>query len=187
MAKDEKDSIEDRLFAIQDKTSEERGLVACFLALENLIIAIQTDAQEFIERAARERTDLRREIVKRGQHESGSKSFIPTSKRVLFLRNENDRPRLTWHVSWYSRRGTGARFSSLKSTKTGTPLRDILEGAHPDEIDLLTSHEMSVRAINKRWAGIAAIRRSIRMHTLTLLNARANAAQVDGTGAVGAA
>lgn len=170
-------TIEDRFFVIQDKTLEEQGLVQCFIAVDELISGIQSDASSFVALAKEDRSKLRKDIVERHRREHGLRSNVDTSKRVLFLRIENGRPRLTWHVAWFSKRGSGARFSSLKSTKTGTALRDVLEGAHPDEIGLLTSHEMAVRYINERWQHIARIRRSVRMCARVYLTSREKAAR----------
>ncbi|MGY0503968.1 hypothetical protein [Luteimonas sp. e5] len=165
-------SIEDRLRWIEDRTMEEDALIACFAAVEQLVVAIGTDAAEFSVVAKEQRSELRRAIVVRHMREHGMRSYVDTSRRVLFLRFECGRPRLTWHVAWFSRRGPRPRFSSVKSTKSGTALRDVLEGAHPDEMDLLTSHEMTVRDFNARWARIVALRRALRMCALATLNAR---------------
>ncbi len=177
MAKGEKDSIEDRLWMIQDKSLEEEALVECFKAVEKLIDAIQSEAISFNAFAQEMRTQERRGIVERHQRSQGLASRIATSKRVLFLRFENGRPRFTWHVVWYSERGPKPRFTSLKSNKSGTALRDVLEGAHPDEIDLLMQHEMTVRDFNARWSHIATIRRAVRMFALATIHAREKRAQ----------
>lgn len=170
-------TVADRLLAIQNKTLEEEALVQCFKAVEELVAAIQTEAVSFQLLARQDRSVLRKEIVARHQRQHGMAARIDTSKRALFLRMENGRPRFTWHVAWYSQRGSGARFSSLKLTESGTALRDLLDGAHPDEIELLTVHEMTVRDFNLRWEHIVRIRRSVRMCAQAHLNARKKAEQ----------
>lgn len=111
-----------------------------------------------LERMQTERSEERNNILRRHQAVHGTHRKVTTSRTVLTSRVRGAKSlELLWINIFYPRaHARGAkpppRYRALRLGKTGrVDLRRIAKGAHPDEVELLTQHEMEARYFRRLW------------------------------------
>lgn len=125
------------------------------IGVKKAIIATVKDA---LLRMQAERSEERDVIVRRHQASHGTHRKVATSRNVLTARVRGSKSlELLWTNIFYQRvapRDTNPPplFRSIRMGKTGrVDLRLVAKGAHHDEIELLTQHEMEARYFRRLW------------------------------------
>ncbi len=135
-----------------------KAILDAFDGITATRLAIAYEAGLFVQRAQDERKAQRQEIVARHQRIHGSNAKVETSYNVLMLPDRLDAFELIWREIWYQRwDGHGPkpkpRYNAIPcKAASGTDMRRVLKGAHPDEVELLTSHELEARRFRNLWA-----------------------------------
>lgn len=151
-------SWSDRLRPYSGSILFAKAILDAYEAITATRLALAYQAGVFVKRAQDERGVLRKEIVTRHQRIHGSNAKVETSYNVLLLPDRLDAFELVWRELWYPRwDGRGPkpkpRYNAIPCKATsGTDLRRVLKGAHPDEVELLTSHEFEARRFRGIWA-----------------------------------
>lgn len=112
----------------------------------------------FVDRCASERKERRAAIVSAN---SGS-GKIAFSYNVLTYFHHNGSFILSWaQIVYLKGAGKGQRVIRRLPSKNGvTHIQRITAKAHPDEVDLLKSHEYQARLMRKMWTSYLATRRA---------------------------
>lgn len=142
------------------KTPNDLAVDACLLTLEQLSVleqAIDTAAHAFVQRCRDERKD-RRAIIASQLREGGRPEYSPF---VLTYRLNRGYIELSWGELTYRRGSTKPFLKRVPMTSGGTHFTRILTGAHPDEADLIRSHEVQARAFRKLWSTYVQARREL--------------------------
>lgn len=168
----------ERLRRKEGRTAFEEAHIQMWSGLEDMAAALEQEALAFLEEANEERSRLRREIVRRHQAIHGLADRVETSNRALYINMDGESLKIGWSQVWYSNRGgKNTRFKHLPRTKNGTDIRLVLEGAHEDEVEMLTRHEHQSRRLKAKWQRVVALRKAVRGSTRILLR---EAGELDG-------
>lgn len=124
---------------------------------DHILLAIVQRAVNLMTRARRERSVARREITRRHKAINGAHAKVETSKRILYVRERLEGLELIWKAVIYPKvydprfkpKGWLRDVGAMR--KSGVDLRHVAKGAHPDEVALLTRHEMEAREIRGLW------------------------------------
>lgn len=164
-----------------------RAILDARKSYTDIQLAIAAEAEAFVERARKERSIERQAIVHRHQAIHGHRSKVETSRRILIIRNRIEGLELVWcvvrYIGWDGQSPKpDPRYFAIRLGKGGgTDLRQVTKGAHPDEIALLTSHELEARRLRAMWK--RATRFGIALRTLGL--AKLKALEFAGEGEAG--
>lgn len=111
---------------------------------------------EFTERARQERTERRANISR--TNPGVERSFSPN---VIAYRFHHGTVELGWTEIWYRPGDSTPRFRRLPMRRGVTNIASVVRRAHPDEVDLLRSHEEESRKYRSIWSDYLALRRQI--------------------------
>ena len=151
-------SWSDRLRPYSGSILFAKAILDAFEAITATRLALVYEAGVFVKRAQDERGVLRKEIVTRHQRVHGSNAKVETSYNVLLLPDRLGAFELVWRQLWYERwNGRGPKpkpkYNAIPcKAASGTDMRRVLKGAHPDEVELLMSHELEARRFRNLWA-----------------------------------
>lgn len=153
----------EQLSALHDLSPYEDSLIAMWQAQQQCALAIEGMAMDLKEVAKQERTELRQEILERARAINGPQATASTSKNILTCSARLGGLELFWAEIWYLGQDTKPRFNRIPNRNSGPDLRVLTNGAHPDEVAMITSHEMRAREIRFLWREHIGIKASIRV------------------------
>lgn len=119
--------------------------------------AIDTAAHAFVLRCKEERK-ARRARISSQLREVGRIDYSPF---VLTYRLNRGYIELSWSEVIYRRGSSKPLMKRVPMSEGGTHMSRIIVGAHPDEVDLIRSHEIQARAYRKLWSAFILARREL--------------------------
>lgn len=125
--------------------------------LAELEQAIDTAAHAFVLRCKEERKARRAKIASR-LREAGRIDYSPF---VLGYRLNRGYIELSWSEVIYRRGSAKPLMKRVPMSEGGTHMSRIIVRAHPDEVDLIRSHEIQARAYRKLWSSFVLARREL--------------------------
>ena len=152
----------EHLRGMPDPTPYEASLIAMWQAVQQQAMAIEGMAMEFKERAQGERKELRQEIIRRHKAINGERSTVQTSKLILSCTVRLEGLEVYWAEVWYMGNDPKPNYNRIPNRTAGPDIRLLLKGAHPDEIAMITSHEMEARKLREFWREYIDFKRGVR-------------------------
>lgn len=114
----------------------------------------------FIDRCIRERKERRTAILAANPGAGGKR--VKFSYNVLSYYHQKGSFVLCWaQLVYLKNAGAGGKVTRrIACAKGVTHLKRVTSGAHPDEVDLLISHEHQARVLRKMWTDYLVARRA---------------------------
>lgn len=141
-------------------TSMRAALAALDSSHVNIHIALEQMTRDFLERAKDERKARRTRIL--NENRNGPK--VRFSSNILVRHSTPTSVHLRWTGVWYPpltspTQKAQPRYNNIPSPRGNPDMRNVLKGAHPDEVDLLMEHEHHARALREAWKRLNTIRK----------------------------
>jgi len=121
-------------------------------AITQLDVAIDASIHAFVARAREERKQRRAVLVR-------SDARATFSPYVLIYRVNKGYAELVWSEIFYIKGSNKPRYRRVPCSDGGTHFHQIIKRAHPEEVDLIRSHEVQARAYRKLWSTFVVGRR----------------------------
>ena len=133
------------------------AILEALRSYDAITLAVIQRAMALRDRARAERSAERKAIVQRHKAINGALAKVVTSRRILYVRERLEGLELIWKAVIYPKaydprskpKGWLRDVGAMR--KAGVDLRHVTKGAHPDEVALLTRHEMEAREIRRLW------------------------------------